>query len=99
MGIDFTDERLIESKAIFAMSLTIHISPFLASALQWKALHSSKDMQISTLRQAESEAIDAVEIVATHYSEISLCTARMCVLLGQIKSKMDMYVFYSRKSG
>jgi len=63
---------------------------FSASALQWKALHSSKDMQSSTLRLAETQAIDALEIVATHYSEMSLCTARMCVLLGQIKSKMDM---------
>jgi hypothetical protein len=47
-------------------------------------------MQSSTLRLAETQAIDALEIVATHYSEMSLCTARMCVLLGQIKSKMDM---------
>ncbi|CAG2217003.1 unnamed protein product [Mytilus edulis] len=69
------------------LHLFLHTS---ASALQWKALHSSKDLQNSTLRLAETQAIDALEIVAIHYSEISLCTARMCVLLGQIKSKMDM---------
>lgn len=79
---------------LFQKSLKHNCIIFIASALQWKALHSSKDLQNSTLRLAETQAIDALEIVAIHYSEISLCTARMCVLLGQIKSKMDMYVHF-----
>jgi len=68
-------------------SLVIFFS--IASALQWKALHSSKDMQNATLTLAETEAKVALTIVAEHYGEISVRTAQMCSLLGQIYSKMD----------
>ncbi|KAK3090311.1 hypothetical protein FSP39_010840 [Pinctada imbricata] len=68
------------------MYLFLHTS---ASALQWKAIHSSKEMQEAALRLAESEAREALEAVATVYGEISLRTAQMCSLLGQIYSKID----------
>lgn len=62
---------------------------FSASALQWKALHSSKESQELTLKQAEVEAKQALVIASSTYGEISLRTAQMCLLLGQIYSKMD----------
>ncbi|KAJ8305717.1 hypothetical protein KUTeg_016262 [Tegillarca granosa] len=66
--------------------LFLHTS---ATALQWKALHSSKAEQEATLNQAELECKEALDIVSNHYGEISLRTGQMCLLLGQIYSKMD----------
>ena len=60
-----------------------------ASALQWKAFHASKETQEMTLCQAETEAKHALELVTIHYGEISLRTAQIYSLLGQIYSKME----------
>ncbi|OWF36041.1 amyloid protein-binding protein 2-like [Mizuhopecten yessoensis] len=60
-----------------------------ATALQWKALHSSKDMMNATLTLAETEAKIAISIVEEYYGEISVRAAQMNSLLGQIYSKMD----------
>ena len=62
---------------------------FTASALQWKALQASKETQEMTLSQAESEAKRALEMVTGQYGEVSLRTAQMYSLLGQIYSKME----------
>ncbi|KAL3868968.1 hypothetical protein ACJMK2_041713 [Sinanodonta woodiana] len=66
--------------------LFLHTS---ASALQWKALHSSKEVQDTTLRYAETDAHQALILVSAHYGELSLRGAQMYSLLGQIYSKMD----------
>jgi hypothetical protein len=42
-----------------------------------------------TLKQAEMEAKQGLLVAAATYGEISLRTAQMCLLLGQIYSKMD----------
>ena len=63
----------------------------LASALQWTALHSSKQMQVETLKLAETEAKVAIAIVAEHYGVLSVRSAQLLSLLGQIYSKMDRY--------
>ena len=60
-----------------------------ASALQWKALQASKETQEMNLSQAESEAKRALEMVVGQYGEVSLRTAQMYSLLGQIYSKME----------
>ncbi|XP_060082100.1 amyloid protein-binding protein 2-like [Ylistrum balloti] len=60
-----------------------------ATALQWKALHSSKDMMSATLTLAETEAKIAIGIVEEYYGDISVRAAQMYSLLGQIYSKMD----------
>ncbi|XP_071118973.1 uncharacterized protein [Haliotis cracherodii] len=62
-----------------------------ASALQWKSLNCSKDEQDSTLRWAEAEAKQALVIVSTNYGEISLRSAQVYSLLGQIYSKMNSH--------
>lgn len=68
------------------MAMFLHSS---ASALQWKALHSSKESQEATLKQAEVEAKQALMVISSTYGELSLRTAQICLLLGQIYSKMD----------
>ena len=60
-----------------------------ASALQWKAFHANKETQDATLQLAEAEAKKALELVITHYGEVSLRTAQVYALLGQVYSKMD----------
>ncbi|XP_067661147.1 uncharacterized protein [Haliotis asinina] len=62
-----------------------------ASALQWKSLNCPKDEQDSTLRWAEAEAKQALVIVSTSYGEISLRSAQVYSLLGQIYSKMNSH--------
>ncbi|KAL4236094.1 hypothetical protein ACF0H5_004480 [Mactra antiquata] len=66
--------------------LFLHTS---ASALQWKAFHANKETQDATLRLAETEGRKALELVLQHYGEVSLRTAQMYALLGQVYSKMD----------
>lgn len=66
--------------------LFLHTS---ASALQWKAFHANKETQDATLRLAETEARKALELVIQHYGEVSLRTAQVYALLGQVYSKMD----------
>ncbi|XP_052776013.1 uncharacterized protein LOC128213938 isoform X2 [Mya arenaria] len=66
--------------------LFLHTS---ASALQWKAFHANKETQDTTLQLAEAEARKALELVLTHYGEVSLRTAQVYSLLGQVYSKMD----------
>ncbi|XP_053395005.1 amyloid protein-binding protein 2-like isoform X3 [Mercenaria mercenaria] len=66
--------------------LFLHTS---ASALQWKAFHANKETQDATLRMAEAEARKALELVIQHYGEVSLRTAQVYALLGQVYSKMD----------
>ncbi|XP_052277538.1 uncharacterized protein LOC127876389 isoform X2 [Dreissena polymorpha] len=66
--------------------LFLHTS---ASALQWKAFHASKESQDRTLALAEGEARKALELVIQHYGEVSLRTAQVYSLLGQVYSKMD----------
>ncbi|GFR66122.1 amyloid protein-binding protein 2 [Elysia marginata] len=61
----------------------------LASALQWKALHCPKEVHDSTLRWAEAEAKQALSLVSATFGEISLKSAHMLLLLGQIYSKMN----------
>lgn len=63
-----------------------------ASALQWKAFNASKEAQDVSLRMAESEAKQALELVIQHYGEVSLRTAQVYSLLGQVYSKMDRLV-------
>nr|KAG5714145.1 hypothetical protein BaRGS_020473 [Batillaria attramentaria] len=60
-----------------------------AMALQWKSLHCPKEVQDSTLRWAETEAQQALTIVIKHYGDISLRSAQIHTLLGQIYSKMN----------
>ncbi|XP_069127253.1 LOW QUALITY PROTEIN: amyloid protein-binding protein 2-like [Argopecten irradians] len=60
-----------------------------ATSLQWKALHSSKDMMNATLTLAETEAKIAIGIVEEFYGDLSVRAAQMYSLLGQIYSKMD----------
>jgi hypothetical protein len=60
--------------------------------LQWKAFHANKETQDATLRLAETEARKALELVIQHYGEVSLRTAQVYALLGQVYSKMDRYV-------
>ncbi|KAL5017202.1 hypothetical protein ScPMuIL_006791 [Solemya velum] len=66
--------------------LFLHTS---ACALQWKGLSMSKSELMSTLHRAEDQAKEALDLVSTHYKEVSLATARMYLLIGQIYSKMD----------
>lgn len=60
-----------------------------AMALQWKSLHCPKEVRESTLRWAETEAQQALNIVIKHYGDISLRSAQIHTLLGQIYSKMN----------
>lgn len=60
-----------------------------AMALQWKSLHCPKEVQDSTLRWAETEAKKALSIVISHYGDVSLRSAQIHTLLGQIYSKMN----------
>ena len=76
-------------KTGFLASQTIWYFDIAASALQWKAFHASKETQEMTLCQAETEAKHALELVTIHYGEISLRTAQIYSLLGQIYSKME----------
>ena len=74
--------------------VNIHcLSVHTASALQWKAFHSNKETQDATLRHAEREARNALDLVIMHYGEVSLRTAQVYSLLGQVYSKMDRWVF------
>ncbi|XP_005092160.2 uncharacterized protein LOC101850538 [Aplysia californica] len=63
----------------------------MASALQWKALHCPKEVHDSTLRWAEGEAKLAYSLVTETFGEISLKSAQMLLLLGQIYSKMNQH--------
>lgn len=60
-----------------------------ASALQLKALHCPKEVIDSTLRWAEAEAKQALNLVTEQFGEISLKSAQMLLLLGQIYCKMN----------
>ncbi|XP_076463205.1 uncharacterized protein LOC143295408 isoform X2 [Babylonia areolata] len=60
-----------------------------AMALQWKSLHCPKEVQESTLHWAETEARHALNIVVDTYGDISLRSAQIHTLLGQIYSKMN----------
>ena len=57
--------------------------------LQWKSLHCPKEVRDSTLRWAEAEANKALNIIIEHYGDISLRSAQIHTLLGQIYSKMN----------
>ncbi|XP_070194684.1 amyloid protein-binding protein 2-like isoform X2 [Littorina saxatilis] len=68
------------------------LHPFLANfamALQWKSLHCPKEVKDSTLRWAETEAKLALNIIINHYGDISLRSAQVHTLLGQIYSKRN----------
>lgn len=68
------------------------LHPYLANfalALQWKSLHCPKEVQDSTLLWAETEAKHALSIVHNNYGDISLRSAQIHTLLGQIYSKMN----------
>jgi hypothetical protein len=58
-------------------------------ALQWKSLQCPKEAQDTTLRWAETEAKTALSIVQKHYGDVSLRSAQIHTLLGQIYSKMN----------
>ncbi|KAK6179290.1 hypothetical protein SNE40_011684 [Patella caerulea] len=62
-----------------------------ASALQWKALNGPKEVHDSTLHWAEVEAKQALIISKSCYGDISLRTAQIYSLLGQIYSKMTSH--------
>lgn len=66
--------------------LFLHTS---ASVLQWKAFNANRETQNATLLLAESDAREALKLIIPHYGEVSLKTAQMYSLLGQIYSKMD----------
>ncbi|CAG5126432.1 unnamed protein product [Candidula unifasciata] len=60
-----------------------------AYALQLKALHCPEEVVDSTLRWAETEAKQALNLVTQQFGEISLKVAQILLLLGQINCKMN----------